>query len=301
MILRRVLRGWLLMILLSGGLNSVMATAASSVRSEMLVSTDWLAAHANDPDLVVLCIASDSSFYEQGHIPGARLIQLDQLVTQGETLNALPPVEHLERLFGSVGIRPSSRIVIYGEKQGMLAARAYFTLDYLGLADHAALLDGGMEKWRAEQRPESKVHSIYQPVRLELKPNPAVVVTLDEMQKLVEGKTAALIDARPTPEYTGDRRSEDVPRSGHIPGASGIYWMNLLVSKELPMLKPEEQLRSAFETAGASTRKPVVTYCRTGMQAAFDYFVAKYLGMSPRMYVSSFYEWSRKNVPVEIR
>ena len=45
---------------------------ASAVRSEMLVTTQWLSENLKDPNVVVLCIAAGKSFYEESHIPGAR-------------------------------------------------------------------------------------------------------------------------------------------------------------------------------------------------------------------------------------
>ena len=181
----------------------------------------------------------------------------------------------------------------------MLAARAYVTLDYLGLADHAALLDGGIEKWRAEKRDESSVTPKVSATRLDLVPNPKILVALDEMKRHAIQGDATLLDARPTAEFTGEKRSEDVPRSGHISGAEGLYWVDLLTSREMPTLRPPAELLAAYRSAGARPGREVISYCRTGMQASVDYFVAKYLGFPSRIYVQSFYEYSRSDGAVE--
>jgi thiosulfate/3-mercaptopyruvate sulfurtransferase len=282
--------------------GSVMAVTADAqepkVNASMLVSRDWLAQHLHDPNLVVLCVAADRGFYER-HIPGARWIPLDRLVTQGATLNAIPPIEQLKTLFEEVGIDRHSRIVLYGERQGMLAARAYVTLDYLGLADNAALLDGGIEKWRAEKRDENAETPKVSATRLELTPNPKILVALDEMKSHASQGDSTLLDARPTAEFTGEKRSEDVPQSGHIRGAAGLYWVDLLTSREIPTLKPMPELLAAYTAAGARPKREVISYCRTGMQASVDYFVAKYLGFPSRIYVPSFYEYSRSDGAVE--
>ncbi len=278
------------------------ADSSPRLREDMVVSTAWLAEHLHDPNLVVLCIATNRAFYEQGHIPGARLVMLDRLVSQGANLNEIPPVAQLRELFESVGVTRKSRIVLYGERSGMLAARAYFTLDYLGLANHAALLDGGIEKWRAEHRSESTDTPSEPRSRLDISSaaHPAIVATLEQVRRwsAEHNRHVALIDARPRDEYTGDKFSEDVPKAGHIPGATHLYWMDLLASRENPVLRPTAELRRAFESAAAGNGE-IVTYCRTGMQASFTYFVAKYLGYRPRMYDASFYEWSRADAPVE--
>jgi thiosulfate/3-mercaptopyruvate sulfurtransferase len=110
---------------------------------------------------------------------------------------------------------------------------------------------------------------------------------------------AALIDARPLAEYSGERLSENVEQAGHIPNAHSLFWKELLSDDEIPQLRPEKELRRLFENAGAQPDREVITYCRTGMQSSFDYFIAKYLGYSARMYTGSFYEWSRAARSVE--
>ncbi|HET9285508.1 MAG TPA: sulfurtransferase [Candidatus Angelobacter sp.] len=269
------------------------------LRKEMLVTTEWLAAHLHDPDLVVLSVGATPEFYSKRHIPGARQILLSEIaVTRDGIPNELPPIEKLQAVFAAAGVSNSSRIVLYGERYNLLAARAYFTLDYLGVAEHASLLDGGIDKWRAEQRPLSNEAVKAKPAKLAIAPRPAILVDTSSMRKFTEQK-AALIDARPTKEFTGEQLSEDVREAGHIPGASSLYWMDMLVSRETPVLRPEAELRQMYSQAHAIVGQPLVTYCRTGMQSSFDYFVAKYLGYEPSMYDASFYEWSLKDLPAE--
>ncbi|HEX7958801.1 MAG TPA: sulfurtransferase [Terriglobales bacterium] len=275
----------------------------NSVRAEMLVSTDWLVQHLNDPGVVVLCVATNPDFYTKGHIPRAHLISLSDIVTTRDGIsNELPAVERLQSVFARAGVKNDARIVLYGQRQGMLAARAYFTLDYLGLADRAALLDGGIEKWRAEKRPESLDLPNVTPHPLKVTIHPEVLVNAGAVQEALKQparkRTVALMDGRPAEEFTGERLSEDVSTAGHIPSASSLYWMNNLVSKENPVLRPPGELRKLYAQAGANG-VDVITYCRTGMQSSFDYFVAKYLGYRVSMYDGSFLEWSRKGLPVE--
>jgi thiosulfate/3-mercaptopyruvate sulfurtransferase len=112
----------------------------------MVVSTTWLDAHVNDPDVFVLHVGADRKSYDAGHIPGARFVSLpDIAVTREGTPNELPPATDLTRLFTRLGIGDRGRLVLYGDEQGLLAARLFFTLDYLGHGDRAALLDGGLE------------------------------------------------------------------------------------------------------------------------------------------------------------
>ena len=277
-------------------------SAQPAVRSEMLVSTEWLAGHLHDRGLVVLSVSSGKDFYSGGHIPGARYLALgDIAVTRNGVPNELPPPDQLQRVFEAAGIGNDSRIVLYGERYGLYAARAWFTLDYLGLADHAALLDGGIEAWKAEHRELSQETPQFSPGHLMISPKPSILLETPAMRDLAQNKSSgvAILDARPANEFSGAALSEDVPKAGHIPRAANLYWMDLLVSREKPVLRPPAELRALYATAGARTDRAIVTYCRTGMQSSFDYFVARYLGYEAGMYDASFYEWSRQDLPVE--
>lgn len=282
-------------------------TTQSSVqpklRPEMLVTTAWLAENLSEPDVIVLCINSTPEFYTKGHIPGARQIKLgDIAITRNGIPNELPSVEVLQRVFAAAGVSNSSRVVLYGERFNLFAARAYFTLDYLGVAARVALLDGGLEKWTAERRPLSTEIPQAKTATLAVSPRPEILVDTKTMRDLSQKKpgSVTLVDARPTKEFTGEQLSEDVAKAGHIPGAKGLYWMDMLVSRENPILKPEAELRRMYLALNAKADQPLVTYCRTGMQSSFDYFVAKYLGYEPSMYDASFFEWSKEGLPAEV-
>lgn len=269
--------------------------------SGMLVTTEWLAQHLHDPDLVVLCIASSPGYCDEAHIPGARTILLSDIsVARDDIPNELAPIGQLQQVFSAAAVTDRSRIVLYGERYGVLAARAYFTLDYLGLARHTALLNGGIEQWRAERRPQSGTATVIGPAKTQIHLNESVRVSTPEMRQILHsGRPIALLDARPQEEYSGVRLSADLSKSGHIPGAKSLYWMDLLVSREHPVLRPDNELRQLFLDAGAPSGKTVITYCRSGMQSSFDYFVAKYLGYDARMYDASFFEWTWDDLPAE--
>ena len=205
--------------------SAAAAGETPKLRAEMLVSTAWLAQHLQDADLVVLCVAGKPEFYSGGHIPGARFIALNDIaITRDGIPNELPPVADLKRVFESAGLTDRSRVVLYGERYGMFAARAYFTLDYLGLAGHAALLDGGLEKWKAENRPLSTeipklAAGNLRSAKLTIKLNEKISLSVQDMQDLVLTKpeSAAILDARPADEFSGAKLSEEVSRAGHIP------------------------------------------------------------------------------------
>jgi thiosulfate/3-mercaptopyruvate sulfurtransferase len=275
----------------------------NKLRGEMLVSTAWLAEHLYDKGLVVLCIVDDADTFKRSHIPSARVISVGEIaVTRDGIPNELPEMSQLKKIFERAGVTNHSHIVLYGDRSGLLAARTYFTLDYLGLADHAALLDGGMEKWVREGRKVENGENSATKSDLRVKTKEQILVNDRAMQKIsahASQKKFAVVDARPYEEYTGEKLSDDVPEAGHIPGANSVYWRELIESTENPVLKPEKELRALFETAGVVAGTPVVTYCRSGVQSSFDYFVAKYLGYEVKMYDASFMAWVKAGLPVE--
>ena len=269
------------------------------VRSEMLVSTSWLEQHLNDRGLVVLYIGRDRNQFDSGHIPGAHFVRLDDLVDQRtESLNELPSVADLQATFESLGVSDHSRIVLADDAGGVLAARAFFTLDYLGHADQVALVDGGLKVWMAQSRPTSKEESPVARAKFSVLVHPDILVTTARMRQLSLGAEKgdtdyALLDARPLAEFTGLVKSEAVSRAGHIAGSQSLYWKNLIHSDLDPRLRDRNALLEQFARSGARPGKPVITYCRTGMQSSFTYFVARYLGYPAAMYDGSVYEWVR--------
>ncbi|MBX3277831.1 MAG: sulfurtransferase [Acidobacteria bacterium] len=265
----------------------------------MLVSTAWLNTHIRDRDLVILHIGRELSQFEAGHIPGARFLPWSELVTTRDgILNELPPVEKLQALFTSLGVGNRGRIILYGDNSGLAAARAYFTLDYLGHGARCALLDGGLERWKADAREVST--KPVQTAAAEFTPRlaPSAVTDFPVMrdyswivsQQSTGGIT--ILDSRPENQYRGEGAS-GAGRSGHIPGATNLYWMKHLESAENPVMRPVAELRRMLSEAGLQPGDKVITYCNTGVQASHSYFTAKYLGYDVSLYDGSFSEWSR--------
>lgn len=285
-------------VLLAVGLPA-QSKSKPGVRSQMLVSTDWLAKNLTNPNVIVIQVGREPKDYFAGHLPNARFLPLNALViTRDNKANELPPIEKLKTLFANLGVNNDSRVVLYGDNYNLLAARAYFTLDYLGFGDKAALLDGGLDKWKAEKRALSTEVFEIKTGNFTPRVNPNVLAVRDvvrDVSWLVSNQDApnySLIDARPGDEYTGAKADSTLAKVGHIPGAVSLYWLDKnLVSKENPVLKPAKDLRQIYEAAGATKDKKVVSYCRTGVQASHTYFVAKYLGYDVAMYDGSFSEW----------
>jgi thiosulfate/3-mercaptopyruvate sulfurtransferase len=278
----------------------LIASAAPAVRSNMLVSTGWLADHLNDSKVAILEVSRDRTEYDAGHIPGARFLALSDVVVKRDgLLNELPPASTLQSLFERMGVSDDTRVILYGDASVIPAARAYFTLDYMGHGDTTALLDGGLPKWKAESRPLSKDAPPEKQGHLTLRVRPELVVHYEAVKDLSFAATsgqagsAALVDARPPADFQGtNAANSEIPRPGHIPGATNVFWMQTQAGKSDMTMLPEADLRKLYGNLGITPDRPVVTYCNTGMQASEAYFTLKYLGYDAHMYDGSFSEWS---------
>jgi thiosulfate/3-mercaptopyruvate sulfurtransferase len=269
------------------------------VAHDMLVSTEWLAEHLEDPDVVVVHVAALPSEYETGHIPGARFLPLPSISMERDGLvGQLPAVEDLEVAFEGLGLGDATRVVFYGPP--LAAARAFVAMDVLGLTDRAALLDGGLAMWQAEGRPLATGAAVHEPATLSTSPRPELIVDAYWVDARRTEDGVVLLDARPAAEYRGEVPGADVPRGGHIPGARNLFWQETIESEDEPRLRDVGTVQELFRNAGVEPGDVVVTYCRSGMQSSFLYFVARYLGYDTRLYDGSFLDWSRRDdLPVE--
>jgi CubicO group peptidase (beta-lactamase class C family) len=259
-----------------------------------LVSGDWLSAHLHDPSLVILHVGQ-SQDYNAGHIPGARLVSLSDISITGERglRLELPPVPALVQTFGRLGVSDTSRIVVYaGTESVQSATRVWFTLDYLGLGDRAALLDGGLAAWRAAQRTLTSEAPTVQPHSFMPHPAPQKVVNAEWVRGHLSDKAVQVLDAR-LPEFYSGENAGGMPRAGHIPGARNVPYNSLL--GENGTLKPAGTLHSSLDGAPS-----MVSYCHIGQQATVLYFAARYVGLDAHLYDGSFQDWSaRPELPVD--
>jgi thiosulfate/3-mercaptopyruvate sulfurtransferase len=261
----------------------------------MLVTTDWLAQHRNDPKLVVLHVSANRTEYEAGHIPGARFVALSDLaITRDGVHNEVPATGDLQKLMESAGVSDDSRVILYSDASVLPATRAYFTLDYLGHGDQAALLDGGLEKWKSEGRVLTKDVAAVAQGHFSPRPKPDLIVQMDAVKQMASKPANAdvLLDVRSAADYRGEKGS-------HIPSALNVYWMEDQTSKENQTLRSESTLRELYQAAGITPDRKVVTYCNSGMQATQSYFTLKYLGYDVSMYDGSMSEWTAKGGSVE--
>jgi thiosulfate/3-mercaptopyruvate sulfurtransferase len=240
---------------------------------DSLVSTDWLAANLQAPDLVVFDATKylpnegkdGAAEFLQAHIPGARFFDIDLVADQETTLpHMVPTAGRFERLMGEMGVSNASRVVFYDQKGIASSARGWWLMGLFG-HDAAAVLDGGLPKWRREGRavasgtPEPPAPSRFQAaLRAER------LRGIGDMMARDDGRV--VLDARASGRFHG---TAPEPRpgmpNGHMPGSRSLPYTELL-GADGTMLPPE-QLRARFAAAGIDGSKPVVTSCGTGVTA----------------------------------
>ena len=279
--------------------------AASPVHSPewpaaMVVSAEWLAEHREDPGVVILHVGERAG-YDREHIPGARYISFGDIAVRGQaaggnTLEMLP-VEELRANLERFGISDDSRVVVYYADEWVSpATRVIFTLDWIGLGDRTALLDGGIDAWKRRGLPLTSAVPSAAKGKLSSRTPRSLIVDAAWVRANAPGKGIALIDARAPVFYDGPKHGEH--RQGHIPGAVNIPFT--VLADDSVRLTSLDALREQFRAAGVKDGDTVVAYCHIGQQATAVLFAARALGHQVRLYDGSFDDWSRRTeLPVE--
>jgi thiosulfate/3-mercaptopyruvate sulfurtransferase len=272
------------------------AAAQPTPRDSIIVSAKWLAAHASDPSLVILDVERAEDAFTKGHIPNARLLPYNDIIVQRDGNNAeLPAADALQSVFARVGVSNGSRVVLYSSYP-LLASRAFFTLDYMGL-DRVSVLDGGAAAWKADGHSLSTAGAGVAPGRLVVHPHPEIVADADWIMAHAKSPTIRLIDTRTDEEFTGSGTHNGMPSAGHLAGARQLQWQELFQDPDAGMFK-DANARSAVYGARAAKSDTVVTYCWIGLRASMTYLVARSLGYTVKLYDGSYEDWSRRHLPV---
>lgn len=275
-------------------------TRVASPRESLLVTSDWLAAHLNDPDLVLLHVG-DRKEYDAAHIPGARFAsQRDVSVSSddhehGLMLEMASP-DSLRKQLEKLGISDNSRIVVYyGSDWVSPTTRIIFTLDYAGLGDRVSLLDGGMQDWIAKGHPTSTAAPAARTGSLSTLKVKPIVVDAKYVLTHLRSPNVAIVDGRDASFYDGVQATAD--RKGHIPGAHSVPFVEIADDKNY--IRSTEQLAKLFRDAGVQPTDTVVGYCHIGQQATAMLFAARLTGHPVKLYDGSMQEWSRSGFPLE--
>ena len=248
----------------------------ASFENDALVSTDWLAAHLDAPDVRVV----DASYYlpHEGldarqefalhHVPGAVFFDIDEIADSGTDLpHMVPPPEKFSSRVRKLGLGDGVRIVVYDQRGMWSAPRVWWTFRYFGHRD-IAVLDGGLVKWLAEGRPVEDGPARPSERHFTPRVDSFLLRDRDQMMANLKSRREQVLDARSTGRFEGSA-AELWPgrRGGHIPGSLNLPFDRLL-DRESQTLKPAAELRTEIEAAGIDMSRPVVTTCGSGVTAA---------------------------------
>ncbi|SFS01232.1 3-mercaptopyruvate sulfurtransferase [Sphingomonas jatrophae] len=266
---------------------------------DSLLSTGWLAEHLGDPDLRLVDASAHpldpardaAAEFAGGHIPGARFLDLATLIDADHPAPGMAPdAAAFAARLGGLGIARRDRIVLYDDASHHTACRAWWLLRRFG-AEHVAILDGGLAKWRAEGRLIEQGRSGVTPVAFALGQPLTGVRDLEQMRANLDSRAEQVVDARSPARFSGveaDPRTGVAP--GHIPGSTNLRY-DALLNPDRTWKSPAE-LRAAFETAGVDLARPIVTTCGSGVTAAILLFGLHLLGLDDAaLYDGSWSEW----------
>jgi len=271
---------------------------------EVLVSTEWVAAHLKDPAVRIAEVDVDTKAYDEGHVPGAIGWAWNSQLCDTLRRDILSK-EQFEALMSDSGVSPATTLVIYGDNNNWFAAWALWQAKIYGHQD-VRLMNGGRKKWLAEGRELSKEAPSVAPTVYRGKPaDLSLRAFLPEVQAASANRTAAMVDVRSMQEFTGEILAppglpETCQRGGHIPGARNIPWGK--AANDDGTFKSADELRALYGAEGIDGSKPVIAYCRIGERSSHTWFVLKYLLGFNRVtnYDGSWTEWGNLvGAPVE--
>ena len=266
---------------------------------DSLVSTEWLERELGAGDLKVIDATlflpgtprDARAEYEAEHIPGAVFLDLEEVSdTANPVPHMVPPEAKFASRMASLGLRDGQRFVVYDNSPLHSAARAWWMLRSFG-AHYVAILDGGLQKWKAEGRPLESGRPQVRHGHFSPSFDARTVVDKSFVTGLIGAGSHEILDARGAGRFTGD---EAEPRpgmaSGHIPGSKNLPQGQLFEADN--SWKRGEALKRAFDSAGVDLAKPMVATCGSGVTACVLLFGAHLLGKEDaRLYDGSWSEW----------
>ncbi len=267
-----------------------------------LVTTDWLAAHLEGADIVVLDATwfmpgtgrDSAAEYAARHIAGAVFFDIDKIADRASPLpHMLADPADFAVAARRLGVNPDSTVVVYDALGLFSAPRVWWNFRVMGHA-RTVVLDGGLAKWLAEGRPvesgwRGPAHGAFK-----ARTDPSLVRDLEAVRAALTAGSEQILDARPADRFFGEAPEPRLGlRSGHMPGALNLPW-SALVQADATLL-PAEALRAAFAGAGVDLASPIVTNCGSGISASLLALALARLGRDDvAVYDGSWSEWGAR-------
>jgi thiosulfate/3-mercaptopyruvate sulfurtransferase len=271
--------------------------AASFARQDILVGTDWLAAHLDDPNVrIVDCDVPDA--YARAHIPGAVNYRDHYYKNPDDQRYIMTPPQFAEAM-AILGIGDETIVVGYDNLGSRYSGRLWWCLTYYGHT-RVHVLEDGWSRWLQEGRPVTeKVPLVQASSAFTPRPNESMLASADYVLAALSRPEAVVLDVRAIEEWEGTETRGN-KRGGHMPGAVHLEWLDSVREAPVRGLKPAGELKAMFEAAGVTPDKEVITVCQAGIRAAQASLVLNLLGYNNiRVYDASFREWgNREDTPI---
>jgi thiosulfate/3-mercaptopyruvate sulfurtransferase len=192
-----------------------------------------------------------------------------------------------------MGIGAENEVVVYSSAEDAFSAATYTALALLAIGHtRVAVLDGGFEKWKAENRPLSRTIPRFEPQLRTAQPKPELFRTLEWLQKYLDS---------PEPVQVLDARAPQQYQAGHIPTAQNLFLRDLLRSEGgYSVWRSPDEIRDKVRQLGIDPARPLVVYCNSGREASQVWFTLRaLLGIEAQVYDGSWVEWSALELPSE--
>jgi thiosulfate/3-mercaptopyruvate sulfurtransferase len=281
-------------LLVLAGLTLAALGAQTRIEQPQLISTAQLAQRLNDSNLRIIDARGALATYLQEHLPNALFLSTETLrITRGGIPGQLLPPERLAEIFGAMGIGAEHEVVVYSSAEDAFSAATYTALALLAIGHtRVAVLDGGFEKWKAENRPLTRAIPRFEPQTRTAQPNPDLFRTLEWLQKYLES---------PEPVQVLDARAPQQYQAGHIPTAQNLFLREMLRNEGgYSVWRSPDEIRERVRQLGLDPARPLVVYCNSGREASQVWFTLRaLLGIEAQVYDGSWVEWSAHGLPSE--
>ena len=280
----------------------------------LLVNTAWLAAHLDDPDILIFDtttllvpdpkleyrVEGDQAGWAAGHIPGAAYLncQDDLSITPHEFRFTLPEPDDFAARVGALGIGNDTRLVLYSRTQPFWSTRAWWSFYAMGF-DGAMVLDGGYNSWVSAGHPVSTDVSPMEPACFTARPRHEVIYGKEDVLAILDNPNVAVVNALSAEQFTGTG-GITFGRPGRIANSVNLPYAEVC-DMTTGIFSDAKTLQAIFKDAGATPDRKIVNYCGGGISATLGFFAQKALGYEDvALYDASMQEWGKDNsLPME--
>lgn len=234
-----------------------MTTNGGYARPELLAEPDWLAQHLDDPDVRIIDCATLEA-YRRAHIPGAVGLPVHIYIKDKNDETFVMPPDQFKELMERLGVRDGMTVVMYDDNNALVATRFWWAMNYYGHTN-VKVLNGGWHRWLTENRPITFHQARPEPGSFTPKVNESLICRVDDLKAKVAAGGGGILDLRTDEEWLGTN-SRGNTRTGHVPGAVHLEWLNFVTADDRRVFKSGDELRAMLREVGISPEQEVVTY-----------------------------------------